>query len=107
MHIIDSNGNEIYSWTTSDSLHFVNLDYGKYTLEEVSAPEGYSKSDAKKQFEITKENPSIEVEFVNDKIVKVPNTLSNLSITLIVLGIVGLASGSWLVYSNYKKQREF
>lgn len=106
MRIVDETGKEWDKWTTPNDTYVSVLPYGKYILEEVSAPEGYSKSDAKKQFEITKENPSIELEFVNDKIVEVPNTLSKLSIALIILGLIGLSSGSWLIYSNSKKQRE-
>lgn len=106
MHIIDATGEEIYRWTTTTKSLEVLLPYGEYILEEVNAPEGYSISNTRIQFEINDEYSNIELEFVNDEIVNVPNTLSKLSIALIVLGIIGLTSGSWLIYSSYRKEKQ-
>lgn len=106
MRIVDKNGEEFARWTTTNSTYSIDLPYGTYILEEVSAPEHYSTSNTRKQFEIKEGDSNISLEFANDKIVDVPNTLTDLSIILIILGLVGLSSGSWLIYSNYKKEEQ-
>ena len=47
---------------------FDNLSNGKYTVEEIEAPNGYRKSNEKKEFTISSAGQIISVEFVNEKI---------------------------------------
>ena len=79
LQITNSNGKIIDTWTTTGESHELkNLAAGTYTLTEVSAPEGYEKSNEKVVFKIdsngklTNENGKIidKVTFTNKKIEK-------------------------------------
>jgi LPXTG-motif cell wall-anchored protein len=42
LQIIDEDGNVVYEWTTTDEPYLIErIAQGKYTLHEVSAPDGY------------------------------------------------------------------
>ncbi len=58
--IKDSEGNTVEEWISSDEPHQVNLSVGKYTLTEVTAPNGYEVAETI-SFEVT---DSMEVQHV-------------------------------------------
>lgn len=67
--IYDENNNKIEQITTdSNGKGEIVLDYGKYTLKEIKAPEGYNLNDKIYNFEITKENPNITIN-VKDEVI--------------------------------------
>ena len=76
LRIIDENGTEKARWTTTTSKKSIsNLAVGTYYLEEVSAPAGYKKSNAKIKFTINSDgtlstdNGKVkELELTNDAI---------------------------------------
>lgn len=102
LHIVDSNGKEVVeSWvTTEDYYVFTGLAVGKYYIEEIEAPEGYSLNKSNKEFEIESNDTNLVIEVVNDKIVDVPDTLSNMSKLLIILAITGILTGAILIYKS-------
>lgn len=67
----DSNGKEIDKWTTTKETHEVKniTATGKYTLSEVSAPEGYEKSNEVKSFEVKKDDQTVSLEYSNKKVI--------------------------------------
>lgn len=68
--IYDSNNNPVGQITTDDKGQGnISLDYGKYTIKEIKAPEGYNLSDEVYEFEITKENTDINIE-AKDKVIE-------------------------------------
>ena len=63
----DANGNEVARWTTTTKGHSISgLDEGEYTIEEVSAPKGYIKSNEVRKVTI-KSGESITVTYYNHK----------------------------------------
>ena len=109
--IKDSTGKEIARFTTTNSAYTIeNIANGTYTVEEVSAPEGYVLSDEKVTFTIDDKNRTAQVSFANKKeittIVDVPNTNSNASVIFYIVGGLILATTAGFVYYNAKKEQQ-
>lgn len=61
--IYDSDNNPVGQITTDENGQGkIILDYGKYSIKEIKAPKGYNLSDEVYEFEITKENTSVNIE---------------------------------------------
>ena len=104
--IKDTNGNIIYKFTsTTESEVITDMENGTYTLEEVSAPDGYIKSDKVITFTIDDDHLSHQITFENEKEVTVPDTASASSIIMIILGIVITGLGLNFVYKNGQRTR--
>ena len=103
--IRNSKGEEVYKFETKTEAEIITdiTEYGTYTIEEVSAPEGYIKSNRTVSFTIDKEHPSHQITFENAKEVYVPDTANTSSIIMIILGIVLTGAGINFVYKNRKK----
>ena len=98
----DSKGNKIVEFTTTTEPYVLtDLENGTYTVEEVSAPSGYKKSEEIKSFTLTDENLSQQVTFENHPEVPVPDTASS-SLILSLIGIIIIGSGIRFVYKNGK-----
>ena len=104
--IKDANGEIIYKWTsTSTSEVITDIEKGTYTLEEISAPEGYIKNDKVVTFTIDDDHLSHQITFENAKEVYVPDTASVSSIIMMILGIVITGLGLNFVYKNGQRTR--
>lgn len=104
LRLLDENGEKVVDdWKTTKEAKVIPVKPGKYTLEEVSAPKGYALSKDKIEFEITDVDEKENIEFINDELVPVPNTLSTASKLLIIAGVIGMLAGGYLIYSNEKK----
>ena len=90
--------------TTTSSYTLTDLEDGVYTVEEETAPDGYIKSNEKATFTIDDNHPSHQITLVNLKEVKVPDTLSEstTSILMVVLGISILGCGVEYIYKKKK-----
>lgn len=103
--IKDANGKEVKRFTTTDSSEVITgLEYGKYTVSEVSAPAGYKTSDEVVEFTLDDEHISYQIKFANYKEVKVPDTKTT-SLLFTILGIAVIGSGLGFVYKNGKKAK--
>lgn len=91
--------------TTEEAYTLTDLENGEYSVEEKSAPEGYTKSDDIYKFTISDETPTALVIFENTEKVEVPFTGSNKSLINTLFGSVLLISGVGFVYYNDKKQK--
>lgn len=102
LHIIDESGKEVVEpWiTTNEEFVITGLNNGKYYVEEIEAPEGYTLNKTKQEFTIESNNTQLVLEFVNEKPIDVPNTLSNISKLIILLAVTGILVGAILVYKN-------
>lgn len=106
LRLLDESGYEIQRWTSDGNIKkFYNLPLETYTVEELDAPTGYALSTEKKTIKLSETGETYTVEFKNAPVVKVPDTLSNISKVLIAIGLIGLAIGGWLLYSNKHKQQ--
>ena len=106
MVIKDAKGEIVYKWTTTTSSEVItDLENGTYTLEELSAPEGYIKSDKVYTFTIDDDHLSHQITFENGKEVYVPDTASVSSMIMIILGIVITGFGFRYVYKNGQRTR--
>ena len=75
----DANGKEVARFTTTDEAYVLTgLENGTYTVEEVSAPAGYIKSNEVIKFTIDDEHLSHQITFINAKEVIVPDTAHQL-----------------------------
>ena len=104
--IKDSTGNIVYKFTSkTESEVITDLEYGTYTVEELTPPEGYIKSDKVYTFTIDDNHLSHQIIFENSKEVYVPDTASVSSIIMIILGIVITGFGIKYVYKNGQRTR--
>jgi len=100
----DSTGKEVARFTTTtESYVLTDLANGTYTVEEVSAPEGYIKSDEQISFTIDDEHLSHQITLINAKETYVPDTASVSSIIMLILGIVITGLGVRFIYKNGQK----
>ena len=102
--IKDAKGEIVYKFDTTENAEVITSieDYGKYTVEELSAPAGYIKSDKVIEITIDKDHLSHQITFENTKETYVPNTATNSSIIMVILGIVLIGTGLRFVYKNAK-----
>lgn len=85
----DATGKEISRFTTTTSAFaLTDLPKGTYTVYEVSAPAGYKKSTEEIKFTIDDNHLSYQVVFRNYPAVVVPDTASNSSTLMMILGIL-------------------
>ncbi len=100
----DAQGAEIARFTsTTEAYVLTDLANGTYTVEEVSAPTGYMKSNEKITFTIDDAHLSHQVIFVNAKEVIVPDTATIPSGIIILLGMIITLSGIYYITGNAKK----
>ena len=106
LRLLDENGQTIKEWTTTSNAYVISdLKVGKYTLEEISAPNGYSLNTNKQIIEVKNNGETLNIEFQNAKTVIVPNTNVNSKIITIIgtlLLIISLGTG--LAYKNAKSK---
>ena len=114
--VTNSNGEEVARFTsTSNSYTLKDLAYGTYTVEEVTAPDGYFLNEEKQTFTIDANNLSAQVtnkdipktcenggKDEDECSVDVPNT-GNSSTIFSLLGLAIISLGAGYVYKNNKK----
>lgn len=89
--------------STTQAYVLTDLANGTYTVEEVSAPAGYLKSNEKMTFTIDDDHLSHQVTFVNAKEVIVPDTATIPSGIIILIGMIITLSGIYYISGNAKK----
>ncbi|MDK6444695.1 Cna B-type domain-containing protein [Alloscardovia omnicolens] len=107
--VVDKSGKRVAE-ATSDSQGMVRVDhlgFGEYTVREVSAPDGYEKTDRNKQFTISEQAQVVDMgEVVNKKIPTTPQpkrlSATGVDITMVVALVVVL-TGLALVAFTIKK----
>lgn len=92
-----------YTGTSKSSATNITLDLkeSKYCLSVTSVPSGYSTPQDTAISMAASNSKTINV----DKKVDVEDTMSNISIAIIVVGIIGLTAGAYLVYKNMKEKK--
>ena len=99
-----ADGTEIDRFTTDGTPHILtDLADGTYTVEEISAPSGYIKSNEKISFTVDKDHLSHQITLINARAVEVPDTMSTSSIFIIILGIAITGIGIKYIYKNGKR----
>ena len=106
LRLLDENGQTIKEWTTTSNAYVISdLKTGKYTLEEISAPNGYSLNTNKQIIEVKNNGETLNIEFQNAKTVIVPNTNANSKIITIIGTLLLIMSlGTGLAYKNAKSK---
>lgn len=103
--IKDANGKEVARFTsTTEPYVLTGLKDGTYTVEEVSAPSGYQKSEEVYSFTLDPEHVSHQITIENAPIVEVPNTGVASSILLVILGLGIIGGGIRFVQKNSKQR---
>ncbi len=105
-----ADGKEIARFTTTEDAYTIeNIANGTYTVEEISAPEGYVLNSEKITFTISDTNKTAQITFNNKQeivtVVEVPNTNSKASIIFYIVGGLILASTAGFVYHNAKNNK--
>ena len=99
----DSSNREVARFTTTENPYVLtNLDNGTYTVEEVSAPSGYIKSNERISFTVDDNHLSHQITISNTKETPVPNTASTSSLLIIVIGIIMTGFGIQYIKKNAK-----
>ena len=112
--ILDENGKEVEKWTSTDKPHYIEkLPVGKYTLREVSAPDGYLVAEDV-SFEVTDDAKIHKVEMKDEPkpAEETPNTPDtpktgddrNIAIWLVLclFGAGGIAGSAWYLRRRRK-----
>ena len=100
----NSVGEEVARFVSTNQAYVLtDLANGTYTVEEVSAPAGYMKSNEKITFTIDDEHLSHQVNFINAKAVVVPDTATIPSGIIILIGMIITLSGIYYISGNAKK----
>ncbi len=100
----NAKGEEIARFTTTENPYVLtDLADGTYTVEEVSAPEGYVTSTNKLSFTIDDEHQSHQVTFINAKATIVPDTASVSTSLLYILGTAIIGAGVLFIRKNGKR----
>ena len=86
--------------STTETYVLTDLPNGTYTVEEVSAPAGYKKSDERISFTVDDAHLSHQIVFVNAREVIVPDTADFPSIIMAIIGIVITGFGLRFIYKN-------
>lgn len=101
----DAEGKEVARFTsTTDPYVLTSLKDGRYTVEEISAPSGYQKSNEVYSFTLDSEHVSHQITIENAPIVEVPNTGVASSILLVILGLGIIGGGIRFVQKNSKQR---
>lgn len=125
LQLLDKNGNIIDEWKSTNESHLIyGLEKGSYTIKEITAPNGYKKSDdltfkvtsdtgvktinfynEKEQQEIIPEKGNPETKPEQEEVinVEVESTGMNKSVLLSVIGMLAVISGITMIY---RKTRE-
>lgn len=97
----DSTGKEIARFTTTENAYVLtDLANGTYTVQEVSAPSGYNQSNEIVSFTIDDNHLSHQITITNTKSTPVPNTASNTSLLVILVGIIMTGFGILYIKKN-------
>ena len=86
--------------STTEPYVLTDLANGTYTVEEVSAPAGYLKSDERISFTVDDAHLSHQITFLNAREVIVPDTADFPSIIMAIIGIVITGFGLRFIYLN-------
>lgn len=127
LKVKDAKGKTVAEFTTTNQAYVLtDLEYGTYTVEEVSAPEGYELSKDIITFTVDENNQTHQIIFNNKKIcgpgdvygpdgelcnpgtsvVNVPNTMTTSGMVTTVLGLIVIAAAAGFVYRNGKKEQK-
>lgn len=113
----DSKGNVIEEWDSTNEPHYIEglLLGEKYTLEETIAPDGYILNQEKIEFEIDASGVTTNVVMYNElkpkpepeqpkpEEVKVPETASNVPLSVSIIGFGSVLLGSGVIYRRVKQ----
>lgn len=107
--IKDSNNKELYRWVSGSKPYVIEgIEEGKYTLEEIYAPDGYILSKEKITFEVEDNGVVTEIVMFNTpehiEIIVPPTGLDATKISYIFGGLI-IIIGSVLIYKNVKKEQ--
>ena len=104
----DRDCNSIKNTATSTNESYIapNIPFGKYYIVVTEVPKGYVVPTTVEVAELSTSNTVAEKTIVIEATTNVPDTLSNISKLFLICGIVGIIAGTYLVYSNAKKQEE-
>lgn len=100
----NSKGEEIARFTTTENAYVLkDLANDTYTIEEVSAPQGYIINNNKLTFTIDDAHKYHEVSFINAKVVVVPDTTNMSSAMILLLGVSIVGAGILYIRKNGKR----
>ncbi len=102
--IYSSQGLEVRRFTTTTEPYVItDLENGTYTVQEVSAPDGYMKNESSFRFTIDDTNKTHTITIEDYKEVIVPNTDTASTLLFTILGIVVMSSGVLYIRKYGKK----
>ncbi len=100
----DAKGKELYNFVSTEEPYVIkDLKNGKYTVQEIKAPDGYMVDEKEQVFTIDDDHPSHQIIIEDYKAVVVPFTSHKASLVMISVGVVGIISG--MGYVRYGKKR--
>ena len=104
----NSDGIEIERWESGTEPHLIEgLPAGTYTLTEITAPDGYTKSEETITFTIDANGVvSGNTIMYNTPIPEVPNTLSTQSLIITIAGIIIVGVGVGLYIYGLRKKKD-
>lgn len=93
--IIDSKGNEVYRYRTTEDTITVTLPVGDYTVRQIVTPPNYEAKTIEQRISVTS-NDTNEVVLENIQLVTVPDTLKTTT-TITIIGTITILLGTAII----------
>lgn len=111
LEVRDENNKVIYAWVSGDEPFVIKdgLEAGKYTLVEITSPDGYELNKESVTFTVNSDgtvNGDIVMYNKPEEVIEVPSTSSFKTITTSLIGLLVISIGSFVIYKSYKKNEE-
>ena len=103
--ILDSNGNEVATWTTDENPHYVTLTAGNYQLIEKTSPDGYELNTEKIDFTVKGDGSITKVEMKNTPTTEVPDTAQSIPLYIYFIGLMIIVIGGVVIYETVKENQ--
>ena len=99
------NPNNVRTWVSTNTPHYLYLENGDYILCETIAPEGYALNTECVEFSVTGDK-IVSVLMKNEPNVEIPNTNQFVSKILYIIGISFTLIGIIVSFAVLKKRKE-
>ena len=96
---------KVIDFTSSKDGNKIPLFFGKYTIKEIKAPNGYVKTDEIGEFEITEDGQIVSIELENEKMTIITENPKTGDLGIVGIATVTILALAVLLFINLKVKR--